>query len=104
MLDEIILYKNNLKMCENKKNNCNIIEDTEIYSMETTENILLQSSKIRILTHIYDIHKYKLEIYTNGNIKIINKTLKKDYFYINDYIELIPSIINMHTFLFATIL
>ena len=74
-----------------------------VYSSENTKNILLQSSNVIIPNNIYDIHEYKLEIYTNGNIKIINETQKTDYFYINDYIELIPSIINMHTFLFQTL-
>jgi len=68
----------------------------------SSKNILLQSSKVIISSDIH-IDKYKLEIYTNGNIKIINETLKLDYFYIDDYIELIPSLIKMYIFLFTTI-
>ena len=65
-------------------------------------NILLKSSCVIISNDIH-IDKYKLEIYTNGNIKIINETKKTEYIYINDYIEIIPSLINVYISLFKTI-
>lgn len=68
----------------------------------STQNILLKSSCVIISDKIH-IDKYKLEMYTNGNIRIINETSKTDYFYIKDYIEIIPTIVNMYISLFKTI-
>ena len=68
----------------------------------STQNILLKSSYVIICSHI-NIDKYKLEIYTNGNIKIMNVTCNTEYFYINDYIKIIPTIVNMYISLFETI-
>jgi len=65
-------------------------------------NILLKSSSVIISNNIH-IDKYILEIYTNCNIKIINETKKTEYVYINDYIEIIPSLINVYISLFKTI-
>ena len=65
-------------------------------------NILLKSSSVIISNDVH-IDKYILEIYTNGNIKIINETKKTEYAYINDYIEIIPNLINVYISLFRTI-
>lgn len=68
----------------------------------STQNILLKSSCVIISDKIH-IDKYKLEMYKNGNIRIINETSKTDYFYIEDYIEIIQTIVNMYISLFKTI-
>lgn len=68
------------------------------------ENIILQYSNVEFPNENgININKYKLEIYTNGNIKIIDENLNTDYFYMNDHIQIIQSIINMHIFIFATL-
>jgi hypothetical protein len=64
-------------------------------------NQILKTSLINILNKKYgDI--YKLEIYKNGNVKIINQTDKTEYFSINDNIEIPPNLINTYLFLFET--
>jgi hypothetical protein len=65
-------------------------------------NILFKSSTV-IITNDIHIDKYKLNIYTNGNIKIMNETHNTEYFYINDYIKIIPSLLNTYIYLFKSI-
>ena len=63
---------------------------------------IIKTSFVTIQNKEYS-DKYKLEIYKNGNLKIINKTNNKNYFEINDNIEMSLNLINTYIFLFETI-
>jgi len=65
-------------------------------------NIILKSSYV-IICNNTNIDKYKLEIYTNGDIRIMNELCKTDYFYIKDCMKMIPSLVNIYNALFQTL-
>ena len=65
-------------------------------------NIIFKSSYVIIYSD-FNIDKYKLDIYTNGDIRIMNVLCKTEYFYIKDCMKMIPSLVNIYDSLFQTL-